>query len=551
MTPCLFSQLELLPQIERAVEALGFTEATPIQASAIPLIRAGRDVAARSQTGTGKTLAYMIPALELIEDAPIVQALVLLPTRELAQQAGEEARKLARYLPQIRPVEIFGGASLENQCIRLRRANLVLGTPGRVMDHMRRKTLRLEQLKMIILDEADEMLNMGFREDIETILQDVPPSRQTVMFSATMPPAILELAKSYQRDPLFIETDKKHITLEGIRQTYVEAPRQSKIAALLALLEFHRPRRAMVFCNTKRMVDEVTAQVAARGFDTESLHGDIRQSQRTTVMNGFKQGRTAILVATDVAARGIDVSDVDFVINFDVPLSTEYYVHRIGRTGRAGKSGCSITICGGKREASLIRKMAQEAKSAITQVQLPSRDQVAQAQSAELTALVEAALAQKPLPLFSAAVAALEQKGHSPQAIAEAGLRLGFCDRYADVPGLAQLAAELGQARAQAPRRKVTAQNAAAISINIGAAGGVQKNHILGALMEHTSLVSAEVGKINILPEQTIVNIPGERLEETVKAMRDCKICGVRTRTKKMAAVKESKPAPAARKRGK
>ena len=399
MTQINFSDMGLNPGIERALNTMGFGTATNIQAEAIPPIRKGYDVAARSQTGTGKTLAFAIPAIELIdtsEKKPTVQVLVLCPTRELAQQTGDEIRKLARYIPAVRPVELFGGAAIDRQCIRLRRANVVIGPPGRVMDHMRRKTLKLNHLKMIVLDESDEMLNMGFREDIETIFCDIPNERQTVLFSATMPPTILALTKDFQHSPQIIEIDKSHSTLEDIRQKYIEVPHSAKMAALMVLMEFYKPKRMIVFCNTKRMVNEITKVLNSRGFAAESIHSDIKQSQRTSVMSGFKHGKTPILVATDIAARGIDVSGVDFVINYDIPQNAEYYIHRIGRTGRAGKSGCSITICGGRREAELIRGIAAGISSKITCIQLPAPNDVNKSQNNKFTELLEITLDKDP-----------------------------------------------------------------------------------------------------------------------------------------------------------
>jgi len=340
MTKIPFSELGLTPEIERAVAAMGFETPTDVQAEAIPPIREGRDVVARSQTGTGKTLAYAIPAIERIdtgEKSSTVQVLVLCPTRELAMQSADEVRKLARYIPEIRPVEVYGGADITKQCIRLRSANIVVGTPGRIMDHLRRKTLKLSNLKMLVLDEADEMLDMGFKEDIETILRGVPEERQTVLFSATMPPAILALTKDFQRSPVTIDIDSAHATLDEIKQEYLEVPHSAKMAALLSLMEFHRKARTLVFCNTKTMVDEITGELNARGFAAEGIHSDIRQSQRTSVMADFKQGRTEILVATDIAARGIDVSGIDFVINFDLPTERRilYPPHRPHRPRRA------------------------------------------------------------------------------------------------------------------------------------------------------------------------------------------------------------------------
>ena len=337
-----FSELNLTPKVERAILEMGFDLATPIQSEAIPLIRTGVDVIAHSQTGTGKTVAYAIPAIERVdthEENPTVQVLVLCPTRELAQQVTDEIRKVARFKTGIRPVEIYGGAPMDRQCIRLRRANIVVGTPGRIMDHMRRKTLKFSNLKMVVLDEADEMLNMGFKEDIETILLDTPEERQMVLLSATMPPSILKLTQQFQKNPQLIEIDKGQMTIEDIQQSYIDVPHNKKKDALVALLRFYQPQRAIIFCNTKIMVDELSEILLNQQISAESIHSDIRQSRRTAVMQNFKHGRTSILLATDIAARGIDVSDVDFVINFDLPANSEYYIHRIGRTGRAASRG--------------------------------------------------------------------------------------------------------------------------------------------------------------------------------------------------------------------
>jgi len=454
MTQTPFSDMGLSPDIERAVKTMGFETATPIQAQAIPPIRDGQDVIAISQTGTGKTLAFAIPAIERIDTerlSPAPQVLVLCPTRELAQQASEEIRKLARYIPGVTPVAIFGGAAIDKQCIRLRRANIVIGTPGRIMDHMRRKTLKLGNLKMIVLDEADEMLNMGFKEDIETILRDAPIERQTVMFSATMPPAILALTNDFQRSPKKIEIDKGRATQEGIEQKYIEVPHSAKMAALIALMEFHRQARTIVFCNTKTMVDEITEKLRSRGISAESIHSDIKQAQRTMVMNGFKSGKTAVLVATDIAARGIDVSDIDYVINFDLPPNSEYYIHRIGRSGRAGKSGCSITICGGPREAAAIRRVVSAMNSKITQIQPPSSKDVEKSHGGELVGLLEKALCDEASAFFSSVVEQLVAKGYSEYKIAEAALRLGFSAKYEAIP---QIPAKKETARPVKAKRK-------------------------------------------------------------------------------------------------
>ena len=329
----LFADLSLSPALMNAVTDMGFVETTPVQAETIPVIRAGSDLLARSQTGTGKTVAFGIPAVECIDSADRhVQVLILSPTRELAMQCGDEIRKLARYLPHIKTADIYGGSDFNRQFRALRDANIVIGTPGRVMDHMRRETLKLGNLKMIVLDEADEMLNMGFKEDIETILQDVPEQRQTILFSATVPPEILAITRQFQKNPVHIEINRNQVTLDNIKQAYVDIPMYQKQEGLKILFHYHKPRRAIIFANTKTMVDELTELLSGAGFTTGGLHGDMKQLQRTSVMNAFKRGRVNILVATDVAARGIDVSDIDFVFNYDIPKTSDYYVHRkIGR----------------------------------------------------------------------------------------------------------------------------------------------------------------------------------------------------------------------------
>lgn len=547
MTQTQFSQLELDPRIEKAVEAMGFDAATPIQAQVIPLIRAGADVIAKSQTGTGKTAAFGIPALEAIdtaEEKPTIQALILCPTRELAQQAGEELRKLARFLPGIRLAEVYGGANMERQFIQLRRCNVVVGTPGRVMDHMRRKTIKLKNLRMVILDEADEMLNMGFKEDIETILGETPPERQTVLFSATMPPAILELAKTFQRDPQMVEIDKSQVTIERIDQSCVETPISQKKEALDLLLRFHRPRRALIFCNTKHMVDELGEYLNGRGFSAESIHGDLKQVQRTRVMNEFKRGRVAILIATDVAARGIDVNDVDYVINYDIPMSTEYYVHRIGRTARAGKSGSAITLFSGKRQMYAVRDLARAVKAEIRQDQLPTREEIRAREEQGNVEAMAALLEAGPDQGCEGMVEALEERGFSPRQVAAAALSLCFPQR--DLP--ADIHSQVNrQSRREADRTGAKGVPTAytEVVVDIGSANGVETKHLVGAITERSGLSGREVGKIHILPDYSVVAVPADRAGDVVESMLGCKICGRPTQTVRLAGTERAKSRPA------
>jgi len=528
-----FSELNLTPKVERAILEMGFDLATPIQSQAIPLIRTGVDVIAHSQTGTGKTVAYAIPAIERIdthEDNPTVQVLILCPTRELAQQVTDEIRKVARFKTGIRPVEIYGGAPMDKQCMRLRRANIVVGTPGRVMDHMRRKTLKFTNLKMVVLDEADEMLNMGFKEDIETILMDTPVDRQMVLLSATMPPSIMKLTEQFQKSPKLIEIDKGQMTIEGIDQSYIDIPHNKKKDALLALLRFYKPQRAIIFCNTKIMVDELDELLLSQQISAEKIHSDIRQSRRTAVMQNFKHGRTSILLATDIAARGIDVSDVDFVINFDLPVNSEYYIHRIGRTGRAGKSGRSITLCSGRREVSIMRNIAFDAKSVINKTLLPTADEIKNLDSAKLISAMEECLQGKLLPICSDMVSQLTEKGYSERQIAEAALQLSFEknvypeDICVDEEPLKAVPSYKEKKPAGSVKLKPSKYDR--ICIDIGSIHHVAPNHIVGALTEHSELHGSDIGKVEVFPTYCLVEIPAGTSDEVIDAMVGCKIRG-------------------------
>ena len=360
-------------RILRAVGELGFEHMTPIQEQAIPLFMTGQDIIGQAQTGTGKTAAFGIPILQKIDpENRNLQAVILCPTRELAMQAAEELRKFAKYMHGIKVLPVYGGQDIVKQIKNLKGGvQIVVGTPGRVMDHMRRHTLKMDRVHTVVLDEADEMLNMGFRDDIETILQEMPKERQTGLFSATMPQPILDITKKYQKNASYIKMTPKEVTIPLIKQAYYQVRKQDKEEVLCRLLDYYDPKRALIFCNTKRMVDELTEHLKARGYEVEGLHGDLTQNQRDIVMNLFRSGRVGILIATDVAARGIDVSDVEAVYNYDVPEDIEYYVHRIGRTGRAGKTGRSFTLVVG-REAYKIRDIERICHTKIRERKIPS-----------------------------------------------------------------------------------------------------------------------------------------------------------------------------------
>lgn len=385
-----FEELKISQEVLKAIADMGFEEASPIQSQAIPFILDGHDVIGQAMTGTGKTAAFGIPAIEKI-DAKLrkAQVLILCPTRELAIQVSVELNKLLKYKQGILELPIYGGQPIERQFIGLKKGpQIIVGTPGRVMDHMRRGTLSLEALKMIILDEADEMLSMGFKEDIETILEQSSDDHQTILFSATMSPEILRLTKKYQKDPQIIKIQHEKLATPAVEQIYFEIESHMKLELLTRLIDIHNPKLSIVFCNTKRKVDDIVSDLQARGYSAEGIHGDITQARRNKVMDQFRKGVIEILVATDVAARGIDVADVEAVFNFEIPQDEESYVHRIGRTGRAGRSGKAFSFVS-RREIYNLRDIKRYTNSTMTQQQLPSLQQIEEIKATKIVAEIK------------------------------------------------------------------------------------------------------------------------------------------------------------------
>jgi ATP-dependent RNA helicase DeaD len=375
-----FDELGLSAELLKAVDRMGFEEASPIQTAVIPVGLTGRDLVGQSATGSGKTAAFAIPSIERVDiHLRKVQVLVLCPTRELAVQVAEEVAKLAFFKKGLMEVPIYGGQSYERQFRALAAgAQVVIGTPGRVMDHMERGTLKLEHLKVVVLDEADRMLDMGFRDDIERILSAVPESRQLLFFSATMPRAIQEMIKRYSRDPAWVKIESHAQNAPQVDQVYYELDRRAKLDVLTRLIDLNDFRYGIIFCSTKIMVDELDEHLHARGYAVDRLHGDLSQMQRNRVMDKFKRRGFEFLIATDVAARGLDVDDLEVVFNYDLPNDAEDYTHRIGRTGRAGKKGRAITFVAG-RELYKLQGMVHYAKLKIRRERVPSLDEVEEA----------------------------------------------------------------------------------------------------------------------------------------------------------------------------
>ena len=425
MTPKLFSELGLSAEVLKAIDKLGFEQAAPIQAASIPLLLAGKDIVGQSQTGSGKTAAFGIPAVEKVDpNIRAVQVLILCPTRELAIQVSEEIHKLALFKRGINALPIYGGQSYERQFFGLKQgAQIVIGTPGRIMDHMRRGTLRFDNLKMAILDEADVMLNMGFRDDIEMILQAAPKERQTVFFSATMPRPIRDLIEKYARNPENVKIEQKAMTVPTVEQLYYEVDRRFKIELLTRLIDIHDIKLGIIFCNTKRMVDDLVDHLEAQGYMADRLHGDMTQAMRDRVMNKFRKSGLEFLVATDIAARGIDVDDVQVVFNYDLPYDGEDYVHRIGRTGRAGREGRAISFVSG-RELFQIRNIERYTNMRITRARIPTEAEVGDARENAFLGKIRTALAAGDFKKNEHFIARLLEEGFSSTDVAAACLSL-------------------------------------------------------------------------------------------------------------------------------
>ena len=516
-----FRDFPLSEAIQRAVAEVGYTEPTPIQAQSIPLILEGKDVIGRSHTGTGKTAAFGLPAIEMIDpDLEGVQVLALCPTRELAMQAAAEVEKFARYKKGVKVVAVYGGASMEKQIFQLKKgANFVIGTPGRIMDHLRRRTLRLGSLRMVILDEADEMLNMGFREDIETILAQAPEERQTVLFSATMPQPILDITREYQKDPVMVAIgSERSRTAENIEQFYFDCPMGRKMDVLNLLLAKYDPKLTVVFCNTKKMVDELSEYLTNAGYQAVGIHGDMRQSARTQVMASFKSHRTRILIATDVAARGIDVENVDAVFNFDIPQDIEFYVHRIGRTARAGKEGKAYTLISGRRQLYQLRDIMASTGAKIVQAEIPSASEIYESRLSQFAASLAESLAQ-PLPEGEAMLHRLTGMGLTAEQVAEAALERLLAGQRKALPEV-QVVSRRGESR----DGKQTG-----VVLSIGRRQRIAPNFILGAIADATGSPGKQVGKIDIYDDYTVVQLGAEDARLTAETMATCRINGHKT----------------------
>lgn len=546
-----FDELNLDPRILRAVTDMGFEAASPIQAQAIPVEMEGHDMIGQAQTGTGKTAAFGIPLLMKMDpENRKTQAMILCPTRELAIQVAEELRRLAKYMSGIKILPVYGGQEIVKQIRSLKGGvQIIVGTPGRVMDHMRRKTIRTDAIHTVVLDEADEMLNMGFLEDMETILGELPEERQTVMFSATMPHAIAQIAQKFQKDPKMVQVVKKELTVPKVTQYYYEVKPKTKVEVMCRLLDMYAPKLSVAFCNTKKQVDELVTELQGRGYFAEGLHGDLKQVQRDRVMNSFRNGRTEILVATDVAARGIDVDDVEAVFNYDIPQDDEYYVHRIGRTGRAGREGIAFNFVVG-REVYKLRDIQRYCKTKIIPQAIPSLDDITEIKAEKILDQAKEVLADMDLNRISHIIEKkLLEEDYTSLELAAALLRMNMGEENEDIIFDNRPARSLddldsrrdrgdrgnGRGRREGKgrdgrngrgRKNQDDADMARLFINIGKDQKVKPGDILGAIAGESGISGRLVGSIDMYDKYTFVEVPQDCAEEVLECMKNARIKG-------------------------
>ena len=534
-----FSDLNLSRELLRAIDDLGFESPSEVQEASIPIILEGRDVLAQAQTGTGKTASFGIPMIEgMEEDADDLQALVLVPTRELARQVTEELKKLAKYKKFINIVPIYGGADMGKQLRDLKKgASIVVGTPGRVMDHMKRKSINLAGLKFLTFDEADEMFDMGFRDDMKTIIERTNPDRQTLFFSATFDNDIREFSRLYQRDPAKVIIEKKELTAEKIEQFYLELNKNMKTEILNRLILIHKPKKSIIFCNTKRMVEALEVEIAKRGYKVDSLHGDMRQSSRDNVMKKFRNGIIDVLIATDVAARGLDVSDIDLVFNYDLPQQAEYYVHRIGRTARAGKKGASFTFVT-SRDYPKFKEIEKYANIKMEKMKLPTKADVERESLDNLFDKVNKnILKAEDQANYTEVLNKLLAEGHSLYDISASLLKL--VNESTNKTKIKELdRVDYGKKFEMSKKSKSSERfrdkksknmkkiKGPKIFINKGKRDGLDSREVIRLLGRNTDINPSDIGRINIMPNFSFVEVPKNMIKDAIRDLDGKKVKG-------------------------
>ena len=521
-----FAELNLSAGLLKAIADMGFEEPTPIQEMTIPAALEGRDIIGQAQTGTGKTASFAVPVIEKKTAGSKPYALILEPTRELAIQVAEEIGRLSKFKSRS-VLTVYGGSSLERQVKALRSGvNIVVGTPGRVLDHLRRKTLVLSEISIVVLDEADEMLDMGFIEDIETILEMTPASRQMMLYSATMAPAIAKIAKKHMKDPLKIAINLKDIVAPKIAQVFYEVAQRDKTEVLTRLLDVESPELTLVFCHTKREVDDVAAALRQLGYNAGALHGDFSQAHREEMMGKFKGGTIDILVATDVAGRGIDVENITHVINYSIPQSPEGYIHRIGRTGRAGRAGMAVTFVT-PREYRQLQLIEKTARTKLSRRDVPSAAEVTKARQKQIVSDVVAVI-EKGTHLTYLDVVKEFAGTAGAEDVAAAALVLAFGEMK-----VAELQKRAAPAAAHPSRPPSVEKGMTRLFITLGRKDKIQTSEILRAIAGESGIQGKRVGKIDIREQFTFVDVPVDIAEKVIAAMDNAFIRGKKVAVKK------------------
>ncbi|MCX2727595.1 DEAD/DEAH box helicase [Thermomicrobium sp. 4228-Ro] len=507
--PSAFAALGLSQPLLEALRDVGFEQPMPVQGETIPVLLAGHDAIVQAHTGTGKTAAFALPILQCLEpDRQGPQALVLAPTRELAVQVAETIHRLGRYL-DARVLALYGGQPIERQLRALRHpVDIVVGTPGRIMDHLRRETLRLDSVRMVVLDEADEMLDMGFLEDVEWILERAPADRQTALFSATIPQRIRQLARRYLRNPVTIAIHPERVTVPQIEQFVYEVASSAKVEALARILDYEAPASAIVFVRTKSGADELAHRLQALGYAAEAIHGDLSQAMRDRAMQRFRGGQVDLLVATDVAARGLDIPQVSHVINFDIPGDPESYVHRIGRTGRAGSTGIAITLVE-PRERWLLRTIERAVGKRLTARRIPTREEIVRRQRELLgTSLLEL-IERGDLETGRHIVNQLLSY-HDAMDVAAAAVTLALRERGIE-PGRLQMLESVEEDRPETGMVR--------LRLELGRRDGLRPSDIVGMIASTTGLSARAIGQIEIADRFTLVEVPVQAADRVVAAL--------------------------------
>ncbi|MDA7523614.1 DEAD/DEAH box helicase [Akkermansiaceae bacterium] len=544
----MFADLGLPDVLLSAVLDMGFESPSPIQAKTIPLALEGKDLIGLSQTGSGKTAAFALPTLAGI-DAHLAepQALIICPTRELAVQVCEEVFRLGCKIKGLRALPVYGGAPIDRQLKGLRKgAHIVVGTPGRLLDHLKRRSFDPRNIKTVILDEADRMLDMGFQEEMEELLAALPQDRQTMFFSATMNRRVSRLIDNFGKKPETIEIERKSLTVDAIDQSCYEVRQRSKVEVLSRLLDIDPPRLALVFCNTKRLVDEVTEGLLARGYAADRLHGDMTQQMRERVLARFRESTIEVLIATDVAARGLDVDDIDLVVNYEIPHDPEDYVHRIGRTGRAGRSGRAVSFVFG-RDIYRLQTIEKYTRQSIRRERVPSQEQVEGKRADKLFQTIQERLESGKLGDYQSYLDRLLEQGHTATDIANAAFTLLRESTTREGEFIAEdkqkeaFANEKQRSswrdekrdRKERPERerksrpeRNNSKGMACLFMNIGKAQHIKPGDIAGMIYRECKVPDGSLGKITIFPKHTLVDVSEEVSGDVINGLKDAKIRG-------------------------